>query len=568
MKLRACIAAMLLIVLIFTSFSEAEAGRSAGKINKRIDALLEQWDGRDSPGVAVLVQREGKDIYRRCVGMADLELGVPIGPATCFDFASVSKHLTAFGILLLAQEGKIGLDDPVRKYLPELPPCAEPVLVRHLMHQSSGLWEFWTILNRYSGFNRRDYIRMRDVITLLEGQPALNFEPGSRFQYTNTNYSLLSLVVERAGGAPFDEWMKENVFSPLGMKSTHFQVDCARLIPNRAASYLKRGGAYLLARPSNVEVPGSAHAFTNIEDMSRWLANFRDKGLGGGDLFELLYTPGRLGDGAVMRYAAGLIVDEWNGVRTVSHAGQTGGYKTMLVYCPEEELGVVVMANERSINATDIAFGILDICLDEGGEKEAAGSGTAGTPDSPEPFAVSGEILDRYAGGYLIDGSGQKIGVFRSGERLVAAIRGLGGEYFIARSETEFSDYSGNAVITFQVGSSGEAEGLSLRLRGETQNARRIVAGPDNGLQAEQVGGYYYCPQLGSVCSITEKGGELMLDHRRYGGIGLHRIDRDDFFCEWGFISLERGEDRSVTGFRLTDELFGWQELRFARMRD
>jgi len=556
----------MLIILAFVSISAAELDISGQEIEERIDALISEWDRTDAPGMAVLVQNGGVDIYSKCVGLSDLELGVAIGPETCFDFASASKHLTAFGIMLLVGEGKLSLDDPVRKYLPELPPCAEPVLVRHLLHQSSGLWEFFTILNKYSGFHRRDYIRMQDVLTLLAGQPALNFEPGSRFAYTNTNYSLLSIIVERAGGKPFGEWMEENVFGPLGMESTVFQTDCTELIPHRATAYLKDGDGYLLARPSNVEIPGSAHAFTNIRDMSRWLANFRDTQLGGEQVFELLTTPGVLNNGSRMRYAAGLNVGVRYGRKTISHSGQTGGYKTMIIYCPAMELGIVVLANVKSISAVNIAYEILDICLNIEKKQEAAASSGSGTDEAAEPFATTTELLNRYAGGYRLKESGQLIGVYGDREWLVAAIRGLGGDFFSAKSETEFSDYYGNALITFELNSAGEVEGLSLAMGGEIQQAQRLTVEQDPAAIVQEAGGAYFCEQLGSLCEIGENDSSLVLKHRRYGTIDLYRIDTNDFFCEWGFIGLERNKSGAVTGFKLTDELFGWQELRFVRV--
>ena len=199
-------------------------------------ALLSPWDRPESPGVAVLVQRQGQDLCQECVGLADLEQGVVISPETCFDFASVSKHMTAFAVLLLVQEGRLDLDDDIRRYMPELPEFAEQIHVRDLLHQTSGLWEFWTILTNYAGFNVRDYITMADVLVLLAEQPAPNFAPGTRYAYTNTNYSLLSVIVERVTGRDFGDWTRERIFQPLGMEATHFQTDCSRLIPHRAAA--------------------------------------------------------------------------------------------------------------------------------------------------------------------------------------------------------------------------------------------------------------------------------------------------------------------------------------------
>jgi hypothetical protein len=410
---------------------------------------------------------------------------------------------------------------------------------------------------------------MRDVLTLLAGQPALSFAPGSRYAYTNTNYSLLSLVVERAGGAPFDHWMRDNVFAPLDMTSTSCQTDCSRLIPNRAAAYLPGEDGYRLARPSNVEIPGSAHAFTNLADMSRWLGNLRGHRLGGERVFERLTTPGVLDDGSPTSYAAGLVVGKRHGVQTISHTGQTGGYKTMLIYCPEQELGVVVLANLRSIDAAGIAREMLDVCLGHDEAQVAAhagGSAAAGSEQAEStPFSISSDILARYAGGYRLEGGGL-IGIYDDRQWLVVALQGLGGDFFSARSEVEFTDHSGQAIITFEQDEANEVTALRLRLNGHEQRAHRVDTVLDVATLAPQLQGSYHCAALGSSCQIAADGDRLILAHRRYDAIDLHCVGPDRFFCDWGFMHLERAENGTVTGFKLTDELFAWHQLTFVKI--
>jgi len=341
------------------------------------------------------------------------------------------------------------------------------------------------------------------------------------------------------------------------MRSTLIQTDCTRPIPQRAHGYLRDGEGWRLARPSNVEVPGSAHAFTNLDDMARWLANLRDRRLGGEELFMRLTTPGVLNEGTPMSYAAGLIVRSRHGVKTIYHSGQTGGFKTMLIYCPEEELGIVVLANARGINAVGLGFEILDLCLGFTSEEPAAPTTEAAT--APQPGR---ELLDRYAGGYRLQPDGELIGVYRNGDHLVAAIRGLGGDHFTPRSETTFTDYSGSAVVTFQRNPAGDVIALSLTLDGATQRAVRVQ---DEAFPREAEG-HYCCLALGSHCQIASEGSRAILKHRRYGAIPLEGAGPGVFFCEWGFLELERDGDEAVAGFRLSDELFAWRPLRFARV--
>jgi CubicO group peptidase (beta-lactamase class C family) len=316
----------------------------------KVDKLFEKFNRLNTPGAAVLVQHQGKNIYKKCLGIANLEHQIPIRPETSFDLASVSKHLTSFGVLLLEKDGKLNINDDIHQYLSEIPDYNKKITIKNLIYQSSGLWEFWSILNKYSGFRNRDYFKITDVLNLLQHQQELIFNPGTKYAYTNTNYSLLAEIVKRITGVSFGEWTKENIFNPLEMENTYFQEDCKIPISNKATAYLKREKKYILARPSNVEIPGSAHAFTTLNDMAKWIDNLRTGKLGGKNVLKIMLTRGKLNNGKEISYAAGLIVSDYKGIEMIEHSGQTGGYKTMLVYCPEKELGIVILANERSIN--------------------------------------------------------------------------------------------------------------------------------------------------------------------------------------------------------------------------
>jgi CubicO group peptidase (beta-lactamase class C family) len=531
-------------------------------ISRQIDRLLEKYNRADSPGAAVLVQLHGENVYQKCAGMASLEHQIPITPEISFDLASVSKHLTAFSVLYLEQQGKLDLNDDIRQYLPELPDFGKTVTIENLLHQTSGLWEFWTTLNRYSGFMSRDYITLKDVLILLRGQRELIFPPGSRYAYTNTNYSLLAEIVSRVTGVSFGRWTEENVFRPLGMKDTHFQEDCRIPIMRKASAYRMGNGRLVLARPSNVEIPGSAHAFTTLSDMAKWIGNFRTKRLGGEAVFSKMFKKGTLNSGEEMSYAGGLIVTNHNGKEIVEHSGQTGGYKTMLIYCPEKELGIVVLANERSINAHRLSHRILALYLGEERETESGQS-----RENEKPFIeLDGSVLRKLTGGYRLEDSGLPAGFYIDGGYLVGHILGVGKEYLFPVSETEFFDYGRSLKITFTINVSGSVEAVSIFMRGRTSMASRIVNDRESSL--EKFTGTYYCAALGSVCEIREETNGLILSHRRYGDITLFSIGAGQYVGGWGFLSFHHDPDGAVDGFILEDELFGYKTLSFSRVPD
>jgi CubicO group peptidase (beta-lactamase class C family) len=557
-------------IMAFGLSAAADEAFDHVSFSERCDELFKAWEDQKGPGLAVLVQVQGLDIYRKCFGLASIEHGVPITPETSFDLASGSKQITGLAILLLEQQGKLGLEDDIRLYFPEFALRGEEIRIRHLIYHSSGLWEFWTTLTSYSGFNRRDYITMSDVLTLLQHQEELNFTPGERYEYTNTNYSILAEIVARVTGVSFGDWTKENIFEPLGMKDTHFQEDCTRIIPNKATAYLRSRDEFLLARPSNVEVPGSAHAFATLNDMGKWLDNFRTERVGGPGIFGKLTTTGVLNDGRELPYAAGLIADDHRGRTIFFHSGQTGGYKTMLVYCPGEELGLVILANERSIYAHGLAEGILDIYFgaqeetaEEGGVTEAA---TEDPVERREFIELEASALDRYVGGYRISGTGQKAAFFRDGDYLVAGILGMGKEYIFAVSDHEFFDSSRSLAVAFEMDRGGRTQRAVITLGEDEMAAERIDLGDAARKLVQDISGTYYSEALGAACSIVDRDGGTYLRRRRYEDLELAVVDSENLVSTWGFMSLVRGDSGVVTGFNLIEEVFGMKPVRFVKV--
>ena len=538
----------------------AEANPPAGTI----DSLLASWNREDAPGVAVLVQHHGRDVYKHCYGSASLEHALPITPETVFDLASVSKHLTAFSVLLLEKSGQIRLDDDIRRYLPELPDFCTQVKVSDLLYQSSGLWEFWSILNQYSGFEARDYFSTDDVLRLISHQKEPTFPPGTKYSYSNTNYALLSVIVARVTGESFGDWTSANVFGPLGMTATHFQEDCTEIIPLVASAYERRGGMMHSARPMNVDIPGSAHAFTNLNDMSRWLDNFRTRKLGGEEVFSRMFTGGVLRNGDTIDYTAGLMAGEFRGVRVLQHSGQTGGYKTMIVYCPDEELGVVVMANERSISAYRLSHDILGLFVPEVEDEEREGA--IAQISRTTPIRLDQQALERFAGGYLLDPDSQLAGIYCDADLLVMSLKGGRKDYFFPISETEFEAYTGPLAVAFEVDAEGNVLSARVTVDGVVNTAIRIEDDRKAARTPDDKAGEYCSEALASVCEILVRDGQVLLSHRRYGEIPLHWVASDQFVGSWGFLEFTRSDEGTVDGFELTDELLGSTPVRFARL--
>lgn len=324
-----------------------------------IDAILAPWSGKDSPGCAVGVFQNGAMAYARGYGMASLEHDAPITPDSVFYAGSVSKQFTAMAAALAIEQGTLAYEDPIRKYLPELPGYADAIRVRHLLHHTSGLRDYNTLL---AIAGHRDEVAWdnRAVLRITAKQKALNFSPGDEYLYSNTGYTLLATIVERATGTPFAAFADRHIFTPLGMTASHFHVDARRLVRGRALGYGGRAGAWTLDTPIN-ERAGAGGLYTNVPDLLKWDENFYTGKVGGADLLKRLQARGTLNDGTTLPYAWGLQIGKYRGLATVEHSGSLGGYRAYLLRMPSQHASVALLCNGSSIVPSRLAQRVADI---------------------------------------------------------------------------------------------------------------------------------------------------------------------------------------------------------------
>jgi CubicO group peptidase (beta-lactamase class C family) len=351
------------LVLAFSSIALANGNTANDDLTGRVDKLFAAWNKPDSPGCAVAVIKDGRIVYERGYGMANLEYDIPISPTTVFYIASTSKQFTAASVALLAQRGKLTLAEPIRKYVPELPAVYDGITIRHLIYHTGGIRDFQTLLDVQG---RTDDVNTeRDIIELLARQKALNFKPGDQFEYCNSGYFLLGVVVKRVSGKSLREFADENIFKPLGMSNTHFHDDRTMIVKNRATGYvpLRRGGYGV--HMTNYDTVGNAGVMTTVEDLFLWDQNFYENKLGGGhDFIAGLLTPGTLNNGERLSYAYGLQLGEYKGLRTIKHDGGFAGFVTEMLRFPDRKFTVICLANVRgTIDSTALVYQVADIYL-------------------------------------------------------------------------------------------------------------------------------------------------------------------------------------------------------------
>jgi CubicO group peptidase (beta-lactamase class C family) len=387
------------VVLLFVSSMQAFS-QSADNISAKVDAIFADYDKPDSPGCALGVIRDGRIIYSRGYGMANLEHNIANGSKIVYDIGSTSKQFTAASILLLARAGKLSLEDDARKFIPELPVYQKPVLIRHLLHHTSGLRDYLTLFS-LAGVNFDDTTTEGDALKIILRQKALNFTPGDEWLYSNSGFFLLSIIVKRASGKSLAEFAKENIFDPLGMKHTIFLDNHKRIVPMRATGYSPKSGGFQ-TEMSNFEQTGDGAVLTSIEDLLLWDQNFYEPKVGGKAFLEQMHLVGAFNDGKKHDYAAGLFIDEYKGLRKVSHGGAWAGFRSDLVRFPEQKFSVACLCNLGNANPSRMAMQVADLYLADqfkpGASKPAAQS--SGPAKLAEPITLTAEQLAEFIGSF------------------------------------------------------------------------------------------------------------------------------------------------------------------------
>ena len=326
----------LLPVLLALATASASPQVSAADAKAKVDAIFRDVDRSDSPGCAVGVYRDGQIAYARGYGMANLELNVGNTPQTVFDIGSVSKQFTAIAIHLLAREGKLSLDDDIRKWVPEIPSYGKTVTLRHLLHHTGGLRDYIELMS-LQGMVEEDLSPESDVLEIMARQKAPNFAPGEDYLYCNTGYNLLALVVEKASGQSLRDFSEQRIFAPLGMRHTQISDSHTRIIPNRATGYQKEGAGYGIEM-SDWEQTGDGAVLTTVEDLFRWNQNFFEPKVGDAKLIADMQEVGVLNSGKKIDYASALRIGTYRGLPTVSHSGSWAGYRAQLLRFPRAEV--------------------------------------------------------------------------------------------------------------------------------------------------------------------------------------------------------------------------------------
>jgi CubicO group peptidase (beta-lactamase class C family) len=525
---------------------------------KRVDRLFARWDKRTTPGGVVAVLQDGKIRYSRGYGMANLEHNIPNTPATLFHIASVSKQFTAFAIQLLVQDGKLSLDDDVRKYITELPDFGKTITVRHLVYHTSGLRD-QPHLMWLGGWRFEDAVTEQDVLYLVSQQRELNFPPGQEDLYSNTGYTLLAILVQRVSGKSLSEFAQERIFKPLGMKHTLFPTDYSVVVKNRAFSYQPGPGDAYRALSLADSTLGATGVVTSVEDMARWDQNFDEGRVGGESVLAAMLKKGTLDNGREINRGSGLVIEEYRGLPVIKHTGSIAGYRSRYIRFPEQRFSVVVLANTADVDTEDLAWQVADIYLEEKLKPVSAQVSSALT-DLPAEVRVEPKVLDSYVGDYELQ-PGNIVTITRDNDHLMAQGTGQGRVPLFASSPTTFFLKNAKVELTFVKPEDADtAREMVLRRQNENRTARRIASAP-----LKDYIGTFYSQELNVLYTVTLRDGKLFLRHPR-GEAEMVRTLPDTFVLPFPIDNLRytRGASGGCDGFTIDDGRV--RNLRFVKV--
>ena len=352
---------LIVVVILLAVWGKASQGADTSK--QAVDGLFAKWNSAGSPGAVVAVAQDGKILFSAGYGAADLRYGLPIGRDTVFAVGSVSKQFTAFAIFTLADQGKLGLDDDVRKYLDFVPDYGEAITVRELLQHTSGLRDYFELASM-SGVQLDDLYTQDFLIKLISSQEGLNFKPGTQERYTNTEYFLLAKIIEKVTGQPFRVAMDRLVFAPLGMEHSSFVGDPRVITPSLATSYWPDGQGGYLTAALGADMPGAGGLRTTVADMLKWEQNLDTKAFGG-DAVAQMFSRSTLRNGTVVKAAAsnGVAIDNYRGLSTIESDGGIAGFRAYVLNFPQQRFSVAIFTNLITFYPEEEAERIADIYL-------------------------------------------------------------------------------------------------------------------------------------------------------------------------------------------------------------
>ncbi|MDZ7808479.1 MAG: serine hydrolase [Gracilimonas sp.] len=471
----------------------------------KIDQMMVEYSG-EVPGAAVMVMQDDEVVLQRSFGMANLAYDVEMNEQTVHNIGSTSKQFLTFGLLLLQEQGKLSLDDDVRNHIPELPEFDHTVTLRHLVNHTSGYREYLNLL-AMTGQNMSQEVSQEKVIELVQNQPKLQNVPGAEFNYNNTGYSLMTEVIERVTETEFPEWMKNNVFEPIGMNHTVVRNSPHQVVENRSMGYTfsEDGGYREVTDLGGAAGAGGIHS--TMADLKKWIDNLLDPKVGTEDMIEEMTTSFKLNNGSESGYGLGLFIDKYKGLTRIHHGGADMAHRSMIMVFPEINAAVVTQSNFSNFDGS-IPNKVADIYfseyLDEGeATKESEDKEVSEFEYDPANFEP---LTGRYELSVM---PGFVLSFYRDEDRIYTQATNQPEVNLTATSDSTFRLVGVNASVTFHRNEDGTADSLTLH-----QNGNHIAKKIEFELSQkdmDQYVGRYFSEEIDTIYDVVLADSSLSL---------------------------------------------------------
>jgi CubicO group peptidase (beta-lactamase class C family) len=545
---RVCASFGLLLALSLFALPAAAARPSDTELAAYADELLLENYPPGAPGASALVVRDGKVLLRKGYGLANLELGVPVKPEMVFELGSVTKQFTAAAVLMLAERGKLSIDDDLTRWLPDFPTHGHKITVEHLLTHVSGIPSYTGMAEWLSRL--REDLTLDQLIGLFRGK-APEFAPGERWAYNNSGYILLGAIIEKASGRSYEDFVEQEIFAPLGMRSSYYAHQ-DEAVPGRVEGYEKNEKGFARARYLSMTHPYAAGALqSTVDDLWRW-----EQGLAAGKVvsaqsLERMFTPAKLASGASTHYGYGWSTFEYQGRKVIEHGGGIFGFVTHVARVPEEKLYVAILSNNTGTEKGPEDLGLAITA-------KAIGAAFEDRPAT----ALSATELDEYVGVYRFDAEttrtitreGPKLFSQRSGGRKSEVRPAAKDDFFFAdgASRLRFRRDPAGKVTAVELLASAGPDGVGARTNEPLPSERRAVT-LDPAIYDAYAGVYELAP--GFNLTVTREGAQIFAQATGQSKAEIFPQSETEFFLKVvdARITFQRGDagNGKVTGLVL-----------------
>ncbi|NCU03730.1 MAG: serine hydrolase [Chitinophagaceae bacterium] len=512
----------LLSILIVCAVTVTNAlAQTTAKTNRSLTAgfdsiFLKEFKASE-PGATAIVVRKGEVIYKKAVGMADMELNVPLQTDMIFRIGSISKQFTAVAILQLAEQGKLSLQDDIKKYIPDLP-YKETITIEQLLNHTSGI-KSYTNKPEFEGWMRKD-MKPMEIIKLTE-KDTLEFKPGSDWNYNNTGYIMLGYVIEKISGKTYEEYVQQYLFAPAGMTSSLYGSE-AKIIRKRAKGYKKQKDVFLNADYLSMTLPYAAGSLlSTVDDLWKWNKALYSYKLVKKEWIDKATTAHILPGGKNTRYGYGLSIVNVQGSKAIEHGGGINGFLTDAIYLPAEDVFAAVFSNCDCKSPDNTTYKLAAAAI--------------GKPYNYKAIPVTADAAKEYEGIYVNDAGEERVIRYANGK--LTSKRGSGTQFIIEMyKKDEFYFDNSLSLLAFKRNAAGSIESLDFSSNTEESNWKKTTKPlpvpqtfitVDAAVLAGYVGNYTLAP--GFVLTVTHEGNQLFAQATNQPRLELLAISKTMF---------------------------------------